>query len=65
LRDGSWLPRFGKVQVVASPILRPEGHGWSDMVRLRDSVRAEILKHCGEGAFDSLLAGAPRPETGV
>ena len=64
LRDGSWLPRFYKVRVVASPILRPEGPGWSDMVRLRDSIRTEILKHCGEGAFDSLLAGAPRPETG-
>ena len=65
LRDGSWLPRFHTVRVVANPILRPEGRSWSDMVRLRDSIRAEILKHCGEGAFDSLLAGAPRPQTDV
>jgi fatty-acyl-CoA synthase len=65
LRDGSWLPRFHKVRVVASPILRPEGRSWSDMVRLRDSIRSEILKHCGEGAFDSLLAGVPRPEPGA
>jgi 1-acyl-sn-glycerol-3-phosphate acyltransferase len=65
LRDGFWLPRFHTVRVVASPILRPEGRSWSDMVRLRDSIRAEILKHCGEGGFDSLLAGAPRPETDV
>jgi 1-acyl-sn-glycerol-3-phosphate acyltransferase len=65
LRDGAWLPRFHKVRVVVSPILRPEGRSWGDMVRLRDSIRTEILKHCGEGAFDSLLAGAPRPEPGV
>lgn len=60
LRDGSWLPRFGRIRVVASPVIKPDGRSWSDMIRLRDSVRAEILKHCGEGTFDALLAGAPK-----
>ena len=60
LRDGYWLPRLCKVRVVASPVIRPTGNSWSDMVRLRDSVRAEILKSCGEGTFDALLAGAPK-----
>jgi 1-acyl-sn-glycerol-3-phosphate acyltransferase len=64
LRDGSWLPRFGRVSVVVSPVIRPTGDSWSDMIRLRDSVRAEILKTCGEGTFDALLAGAPRPGAG-
>ena len=62
LRDGSWLPRFGRIRVAASPVIRPTGDSWSDMVRIRDSVRAEILKTCGEGAFDALLAGVPKPE---
>jgi 1-acyl-sn-glycerol-3-phosphate acyltransferase len=62
LRDGAWLPRHTKLSVVASPILAPGGRSWRDIVQLRDAVRSEILKHCGEGAFDALLAGAPKPE---
>jgi fatty-acyl-CoA synthase len=61
LRDGYRLPRFCKIRVAASPAIRPTGNSWSDMVRLRDSVRAEILRCCGEGTFDALLAGAPKP----
>ena len=60
LRDGAWLPRYAKLSVVVSPVRIPEGRSWKDMVNLRDAVRSEILKHCGEGTFDALLAGAPR-----
>ncbi len=61
LRDGGWLPRHGGLSVVASPSIKPSGQSWMDMVELRDAVRSEILKHCGEGAFDAVLAGAPKP----
>jgi 1-acyl-sn-glycerol-3-phosphate acyltransferase len=60
LRDGAWLPRPGKVGVVARPVINPSGQSWRSMVELRDAVRSEILKHCGEGAFDAVVAGAPR-----
>jgi 1-acyl-sn-glycerol-3-phosphate acyltransferase len=65
LRDRAWLPRHTKLSVVASPVIKPSGEGWRDMVELRDAVRSEILKHCGEGAFDAVLAGAPKPSSGV
>lgn len=60
LRDGTSLPRYGRVKVVASPLLRPKARDWREMVRLRDVLRTEILKHCGEGTFDAVLAGAPK-----
>ena len=65
LRDRAWLPRHTKLSVVASPIIKPRGESWRDMVELRDAVRSQILKHCGEGAFDAVLAGAPKPSSGV
>ena len=65
LRDGAWLPRHGRLSVVASPAIKPSGQSWRDMVELRDAVRSEVLKHCGEGAFDAVLAGAPKPGGGI
>jgi len=65
MRDGAWLPRHGKLSVVASPAIKPSGQSWRDMVELRDAVRSEILKQCGEGAFDAVLAGAPKPGGGI
>ncbi len=64
LRDGARLPRYGKVSVIASPVIKPGGQSWRSMVELRDAVRSEILKHCGEGAFDAVVAGAPRQDSG-
>lgn len=58
LRGGSWFPRRGSVSVRISAPVVPEGHDWTAMLRLRDQVRAEILRHCGEpdlaGAYTSL-----------
>jgi len=54
-RDGTWLPRYGTLAVVASEVIRPAGQSWRDIVELRDTVRSALLKHCGEGAFDSVL----------
>ncbi len=60
LRDKSWLPRRRSIQVVISPLVFPESSGWKEMVRLRDVVRQEILKHCGETSLDIVGAGAPK-----
>jgi len=48
LRDGTWYVRRAPVSVTISAPVAPEGADWNAAVRLRDQVRGEILKHCGE-----------------
>jgi len=48
LRGGSWFPRTGPVSVLLSQPMLPAGSDWNSVIRLRDQVRAEILRHCGE-----------------
>jgi len=48
LRAGSWFPRRGALEVIVEPPIMPDGDDWSAAVRLRDAVRAVILRHCGE-----------------
>jgi 1-acyl-sn-glycerol-3-phosphate acyltransferase len=48
LRDGTWYLRRAPVSLVACPPVAPEGEDWAAAVKLRDAVRAQILKHCGE-----------------
>ena len=55
LRDGTWYLRRAAVSVTISAPIAPEGADWAAAVKLRDAVRAEILRHCGEP--DLLPAG--------
>ena len=48
LRAGQWRPRRGVVSVRVLPPALPEGAEWKDAVALRNQVRAEILRLCGE-----------------
>ena len=48
LRDGQWLPRWGAIHVSIGVPRMPTGADWRSAIRLRDSVRAEILRGCGE-----------------
>ena len=48
LRDGTWYLRRAAVTVHVGAPVAPEGTDWTAAVKLRDSARAEILKHCGE-----------------
>ena len=48
LRDGRWYPRRAPISVTFGEPIAPEGADWAAAVRLRDRVRAEILRHCGE-----------------
>jgi len=48
MRDGTWYLRRGPVTVSFGAPIAPDGRDWSAAVRLRDRVRAEILRHCGE-----------------
>ena len=48
LRDGTWYARRHPIAVTIGEPIAPEGSDWNAAVRLRDRVRAEVLKHCGE-----------------
>ncbi|MBU1454589.1 MAG: AMP-binding protein, partial [Proteobacteria bacterium] len=48
LRGGSWFPRKGAVRIIIGKPVLPTGRDWNAAVRLRDTVRSEILHHCGE-----------------
>ncbi|MGQ0656134.1 MAG: AMP-binding protein [Betaproteobacteria bacterium] len=52
LRDGTWFLRRAPVAVTFAPPIAPEGDDWNAAMKLRDQVRAEILKHCGEPDLD-------------
>jgi len=48
LREGTWFLRRSPVTVNLAPPLQPVGSDWNAAVKLRDEVRAEVLKRCGE-----------------
>ncbi len=48
LRDGTWYARRAPIAVTVCAPEAPDGSDWAATVRLRDRVRAAILKHCGE-----------------
>ena len=48
LRDGTWLARRGVVTLNFGMPLQPSGADWDAAVKLRDVVRGEILRACGE-----------------
>ena len=52
LRDGTWYLRRSPIAVTFGAPITPEGSDWAAAVKLRDAVRAEILKHCGEPDLD-------------
>jgi 1-acyl-sn-glycerol-3-phosphate acyltransferase len=48
MRDGTWYLRRAAVSVTIGAPIAPEGGDWAAAVKLRDAVRAEILRTCGE-----------------
>jgi fatty-acyl-CoA synthase len=58
LRDGTYLPRPGKVTITLSPPIHPrtangaedssDASGWHELIRLRDAARDAIVRHSGE-----------------
>lgn len=59
LREGSWFPRRGRVQIDIGPLCHPESSDWRGAIELRDSVRRSMLSRLGEpdlaGEYTSLL----------
>jgi 1-acyl-sn-glycerol-3-phosphate acyltransferase len=52
LPDGAWLPRRSPITVTIGDPITPTGRTWTEIVRLRDRVRAEIVRVTGEPAVD-------------
>jgi 1-acyl-sn-glycerol-3-phosphate acyltransferase len=48
LRGDTWFPRRTVVTIQVCPPIAPQGNDWDAAVALRDAVRGEILKYCGE-----------------
>ena len=48
LRGGQWFPRRGEIHVHIGTPVRADGPDFDAAVRLRDAIRKEMLKHCGE-----------------
>ena len=48
IRPGSFLPRRGDVRVVIGAAITPVGSEFGDRVNLRDQVRDEIARLCGD-----------------
>jgi len=48
LRAEQWFPRHGMVRVTVGAPIRPQGSDWGAAVALRDAVRTQIGRYCGE-----------------
>ncbi len=50
LRDGTWLPRPGRITITICPAIAPAGstEGWQEIVRIRDAARETIARFAGE-----------------
>jgi 1-acyl-sn-glycerol-3-phosphate acyltransferase len=48
LREDDWFPYRGAASVRFGAPIAPAGPEWQNVMLLRDQVRGEILRHCGE-----------------
>ena len=48
LREDDWFPYRGAASVRFGAPIAPAGTEWQNVMLLRDHVRGEILRHCGE-----------------
>ena len=49
LRDGTYLPKPGRISLTFGPLLVPESNGdWHELVRLRDATREVLARNSGE-----------------
>jgi 1-acyl-sn-glycerol-3-phosphate acyltransferase len=60
LREGQWLFRRGTISVTIGAPIEPAGTDWDAAVALRDRVRAEMLRLCGEPDLSEEIGLAPK-----
>jgi len=62
LRDDEKLMRPGRITVTVCDAIKPAGSEWQDVTQLRNEVRAEIAKYCGEPSLDFIAAQTVAPK---
>ena len=63
LRGEQWFPRWTPISIYIDEAVVPSGIDFAAVLRLRNSVRQAILKHCGEPDLGELMKPAP-PQAG-
>jgi 1-acyl-sn-glycerol-3-phosphate acyltransferase len=61
LRDKTFLPRPGPIDLWVGAPVHPRGTDWAAVVELRDRVAAEIARHCGEPRLDVVPGPLRKP----
>jgi len=59
LRDKTWQPRHGHPEFEVGAVLQADGADWAAAVRLREAVRAEMLRLSGEHDLGGFLPELP------
>jgi hypothetical protein len=59
LRDRTWLPRPGPIQLWAGEPMQPLEQSWRAVVELRDRAAEAIGAQCGEPRLDLVAGGLP------
>jgi 1-acyl-sn-glycerol-3-phosphate acyltransferase len=64
LRSDQWLPRWTSIDVEIGEPVQPAGKDFASVLRLRDSIRQNILVRCGEPDLNELIKPAPPSTSG-
>lgn len=62
LRDDEKIMRPHSITVTVCDAIHPNGKEWQDVTQLRNAVRAEISKYCGEPSLDFIAAHKVAPK---
>jgi fatty-acyl-CoA synthase len=65
LRDDEKMLQPGSLQVTISEPIKAEGNEWKDVTKLRQDVRSEIAKYCGEPSLDFIAAETVAPKSRI
>lgn len=52
LPSGSWLPRYGKLEISVTPAIAPEGNDGEAATRLKEAVRLAMLRELNESEIE-------------
>ncbi len=62
LRDDEKIMRPNAITITVCDSVTPSGSEWKDVTHLRDVVRGEIAKYCGEPSLDYIAAQTVAPK---
>ncbi len=62
LREGEKLMTPRRITVTACAPVKPKGAEWEDIIALRQTVRADVTRFCGEPSLDFIVAQSVAPK---